>query len=323
MRARFSLQEWLRLTRWMRMLLLGGRIRRRKSIATYPISGALSSRRILRDVLVRLPITGHMQTDLICLPRRLSPSEGSLFGDVLSITAVRTGEIVRQIGPAPRILHGKTSPIAHDGRGLFRGLPSPFPAARYHSLMATRIPPCFEVCAWTADHGEPLMNRGQMFHGLSVYEELVRVPLIMWLPGQKDGARIPTIVSHLDLGPTLLDLAGIPRPPQFLGKSWFRPGTEIEPPSARGELMHSVKHNAMAWFVREGPWKLIADRKNENELTYRLFHLPTDPGETKDVAAENPRVAQYLLARATARPFVSQTEPPAPLESELPEAVRA
>jgi len=64
-----------------------------------------------------------------------------------------------EIGRAGRILHGKTSPIAHDGRDLFRGLPNPFPAARYHSLIATTIPKCFEVCAWTADQGEPMAVR--------------------------------------------------------------------------------------------------------------------------------------------------------------------
>jgi arylsulfatase A-like enzyme len=174
----------------------------------------------------------------------------------------------------------------------------------------------------TADHGEPLMDRGEMFHGRSIYEELVRVPLIVWLPGVRDGARVPTIVSHLQVAPTLVELAGVTPPAQFLGRSWFAPGTPFEPPAAMGELMHALTHEANGWFVREGPWKLIAERDGE-ELTYRLFHLPTDPGETRDVAAENSRMARYLLARATARPYDPAPSPTAPLDAGLSEAARA
>ena len=52
---------------------------------------------------------------------------------------------------AGEIVHGKVSEIHHDGAGVYRGLPSPFPATRYHSLAVRRdsIPPCLEVTAWT------------------------------------------------------------------------------------------------------------------------------------------------------------------------------
>ena len=63
--------------------------------------------------------------------------------------AVYGGEIVR----AERILHGKTSQIIHQGRGLFAGLENPFPATRYHSLVVRResLPAVLEVVAWTAE----------------------------------------------------------------------------------------------------------------------------------------------------------------------------
>jgi len=64
-----------------------------------------------------------------------------------------------RVGRAPRVMHGKASPVAHDRRGLFRGLPSPFPAARYHSLAALEVPECFEVTAWTADRDELMAVR--------------------------------------------------------------------------------------------------------------------------------------------------------------------
>ena len=54
---------------------------------------------------------------------------------------------------ADRIMHGKSSLIHHNGRGVFAGLPSPFSAIRYHSLMVQRdgLPQCFEITAWTDD----------------------------------------------------------------------------------------------------------------------------------------------------------------------------
>lgn len=63
------------------------------------------------------------------------------------------------VGRAERVRHGKTSPVTHDGRGLFHGLPDPFHAARYHSLVATTVPASLEVTARTADRGEPMAVR--------------------------------------------------------------------------------------------------------------------------------------------------------------------
>jgi anthranilate synthase/aminodeoxychorismate synthase-like glutamine amidotransferase len=66
------------------------------------------------------------------------------------IGQVYGGEVVR----APQVMHGKTSLIDHDGRGVFAGLPSPFEATRYHSLIVERasVPDCLEITA-TSDDG--------------------------------------------------------------------------------------------------------------------------------------------------------------------------
>ena len=73
-----------------------------------------------------------------------------VFGVCLGYQAlgqVYGGKVVR----AGRIMHGKTSPIVHTGRGVFSGLPSPFEATRYHSLVVDKnsVPGCLEVTAWT------------------------------------------------------------------------------------------------------------------------------------------------------------------------------
>ena len=64
-----------------------------------------------------------------------------------------------RVGRAGRVVHGKTSPIEHDGKGWLRGLPEPLVAARYHSLAATALPAELAPCARSADDGE-LMGSG-------------------------------------------------------------------------------------------------------------------------------------------------------------------
>ena len=57
------------------------------------------------------------------------------------------------VARAPQVVHGKTSMVHHDGRGLFEGLPDPLEATRYHSLIVDRdsVPDCLEITAWTDD----------------------------------------------------------------------------------------------------------------------------------------------------------------------------
>jgi anthranilate synthase/aminodeoxychorismate synthase-like glutamine amidotransferase len=85
------------------------------------------------------------------------------------------GRVVR----AGRIMHGKTSPILHDGRTIFAGLASPFPAGRYHSLLVEResLPDCLEVSAETAE-GEimGLRHRRWPVEGIQFHPESILTP---------------------------------------------------------------------------------------------------------------------------------------------------
>ncbi len=83
-----------------------------------------------------------------------------------------------KVGRAPRVVHGKASPITHDGKGLFRGLPNPFRAARYHSLAALDVPRCFEVNARTADTGElmAVRHRDRPLYGVQFHPESYLTP---------------------------------------------------------------------------------------------------------------------------------------------------
>jgi para-aminobenzoate synthetase component 2 len=91
------------------------------------------------------------------------------------------------IGPGPRLLHGSTSDVHHKGEGILAGLPTPFAAARYHSLTVTSVPPELAVTARSED-GEVLALRhralpieGVQFHPEAVLTEHGHQLLANWL----------------------------------------------------------------------------------------------------------------------------------------------
>jgi anthranilate synthase/aminodeoxychorismate synthase-like glutamine amidotransferase len=83
-----------------------------------------------------------------------------------------------EIGSARRLLHGKTSVVEHDGRGVFRGLPQGFEVGRYHSLAATLVPDELEVSA-RSDDGEVMgvRHRELPVEGVQFHPESVLTPL--------------------------------------------------------------------------------------------------------------------------------------------------
>ena len=125
---------------------------------------------LIREFAGKIPILG------VCLGHQ---AIGQAFG----------GRIVR----AQRVMHGKLSPIAHDGRGVFAGLPSPFAATRYHSLAIEResLPGELEVTA-TADDGEIMGVRhrrlaveGVQFHPEAILTEHGHALLANFLEGRR------------------------------------------------------------------------------------------------------------------------------------------
>jgi anthranilate synthase component 2 len=83
-----------------------------------------------------------------------------------------------EIGQARALLHGKSSPVDHDGKGVFRGLPVPLEAGRYHSLAALQVPDVLEVTARTPD-GEVMgvRHRELPIEGVQFHPESVLTPL--------------------------------------------------------------------------------------------------------------------------------------------------
>jgi anthranilate synthase/aminodeoxychorismate synthase-like glutamine amidotransferase len=111
---------------------------------------------LIRRAAGRVPLLG------VCLGHQ---ALGQAFG----------GRVVR----APTLMHGKTSPIHHDGRTVFAGLPDPFTATRYHSLIVEResVPDCLEVSAWTV--GGVVMglrHRSLPLEGVQFHPESILTP---------------------------------------------------------------------------------------------------------------------------------------------------
>ncbi len=89
-----------------------------------------------------------------------------------SIGQIYGGDVVR----ADRLMHGKTSPIHHNGSSVFAGLPNPFEATRYHSLIVKRetLPDCLEITAWTAENEiMGLRHKEHPVHGVQFHPESI------------------------------------------------------------------------------------------------------------------------------------------------------
>ena len=200
------------------------------------------------------------------------------------------------------------------------------------------------IVAFTADHGE-CFDHGIFFeHFNCLYEGAMHVPLILRYPPKvAAGTRSNAVVEHLDIAPTLLTLAGLPVPETFRGTPYFsgRPAADrnafIQYPRFRIEHLHALaKRTDMRTVmgqavrprlivpppvgIRNGDWKYIVSGSDEE-----LYHLPSDPGETRNLAAERPEVVSRLRPLLN-RWIASHPEPPensTPISEAVKETLRS
>ncbi|HET7747520.1 MAG TPA: sulfatase-like hydrolase/transferase [Vicinamibacteria bacterium] len=173
------------------------------------------------------------------------------------------------------------------------------------------------LLAFYADHGEEFHEHGRMWHGLGVYGEMIRVPLILWGPGHVPRAvEVAEPVQLVDVMPTLLDLSGLKTPPEAQGQS-LRPlvfGTASSPvggidkPAPRGwnrRPLIAEKHPAgtgndfpnasLSYAIMDGRWKLIHNVARPPEVPeYELFDFYADPHDQKNLAAAHADEVQRL-----------------------------
>lgn len=146
--------------------------------------------KIFRNDQITIEQIKAMKPDRILVsPGPCSPSEAGISCDVIktfgelmpvfgvclghqALGQVYGGKVVR----AGRLMHGKTSPILHNGTSMLKGMPSPFYAIRYHSLLVEResLPQCLEITAWTAE-GEimGLRHKTLPVHGVQFHPESI------------------------------------------------------------------------------------------------------------------------------------------------------
>ena len=162
----------------------------------------------------------------------------------------------------------------------------------------------------TSDHGEQFGEHGLMEHRNSLYQELVRIPLLFYDPGRLSPETIPSMVSLSDVPVTLLDLLGVPAPEGVQGRSLL--------PLLAGERQEAAERPIITeWRDSkssiEGGWKYIRSADSETE---ELYQLEEDPHETRNRIEEAPRVLVEHL-EGTLDEWMASFEPVTPSGEEV------
>jgi arylsulfatase A-like enzyme len=150
-----------------------------------------------------------------------------------------------------------------------------------------------------SDHGEAfgvhrVAGQKMYFHGQTLYDELLRVPLFIRLPGAKPIA-IEDPVMLVDVAPTIIDMLGLAVPDQMVGRSLMSRvlGEPLEPRPVYAQLLPapSWDHKWMAMVTADGLHKLIY---RMSDRSFELYNLKTDPHETRDLYSAQPELAEKL-----------------------------
>ena len=140
------------------------------------------------------------------------------------------------------------------------------------------------------DHGEAFGQHGQRGHGDGIYEENVRVPLILINPNLFGGERRSDLGGLVDLAPTILHLADKPIPAEWQGRSLFLPDREQE-------VYFFAPWSKYLLGSRQGNQKIIFD---ETHNRVELYDLATDPLETRNIAQQYPEQVQAFRFKVAA-----------------------
>jgi arylsulfatase A-like enzyme len=148
-----------------------------------------------------------------------------------------------------------------------------------------------------SDHGESLGAHGEEGHGVFLYDETIRVPLLVKLPqNQNAGKRVRSRASLVDIAPTILEIAGVPIPSQMQGQSLQRIAK-----SASDQAVYSVSdypQRALGWSAleswRAGKYLYIRAPKPE------LYDLSADPGATHNLAQSSKATLETMAAQLEA-----------------------
>jgi arylsulfatase A-like enzyme len=140
----------------------------------------------------------------------------------------------------------------------------------------------------TGDHGQAFYEHGFAAHASALFDEVMKVPLIIRAPGVQPGVD-GRPAQHVDIAPSILDLLGLPTHPSFQGTSLFG---SVQP--KRALYMVTQTPLALQYGIVRSGFKLIQD---ERQRQYFLYDLTRDPGETTDIAASQSALVRELADR--------------------------
>jgi arylsulfatase A-like enzyme len=151
---------------------------------------------------------------------------------------------------------------------------------------------------FTSDHGEEFNEHGFVgWHSHTLYDELLRVPLVIKLPASEHaGRRVRPLVRSIDLAPTVLDILAIPSPPGFEGMSVL-PLLESERTPRVALSQMDKRFDPPISSLRTLDWKLYEDHLFGRIYRARLYDLRSDPGEQRNVLSFHYGVGTRLAAR--------------------------
>jgi choline-sulfatase len=146
----------------------------------------------------------------------------------------------------------------------------------------------------TADHGEAFGEHSLYRHAFELYEVLVHVPLMIYVPG-RPARTIEAARSHVDLIPTIFDLLGAKPNPELRGKTFVGElyGGEAEPRDVMCDLPEDT-YNERRRTLLHDRWKIIAFA---NDVRYELYNLADDPGEKTNLIKKEPEKAREMIER--------------------------
>jgi arylsulfatase A-like enzyme len=245
-------------------------------------------------------------------------------GSTDTLTAVKQRKIEASPPDRQRLAGLYTGSFAYDDAEL----------GKLVAGLAAWAPPAETLVAVTADHGEELFDHGGVLHGYTLYEEMMRIPLILWAPERLRPAAVATPTNTLDLHVTLLELAGLhpagkaegrsllqgardPREPRLASASSLKGGIYSASNSRFKEVL--APRTGLDWGQGEG-----LGRSRDPEY---LFDLTKDPGETVNLAGSGGLEAAWLRSRLLA--WIARGRMPAkgngegPVDRETQEKLRS
>ena len=155
----------------------------------------------------------------------------------------------------------------------------------------------------TADHGEEFWEHGGFEHGHSLYDELVRVPLVVKTPASIPVAAPTTDaqVRVLDVMPTVFDVLGIQPPPSFVGDSLL-PYVRGETRESRPTFLEGTLYGLDCEGYRGDRYKYLVSKNEQKVVREELYSWRTDPGEERNLVTQRPAVlAEMRSAHARMR----------------------